>query len=135
MITRTYGITSDPLTQFACVFSVLIHDANHPGVPNTQLCRENSNLAAFYRRKSVAEQNSVDLAWGLLMPEDYCDLRAVIFATTAEKNRFRQLIVNSVMATDIMDKDLKALRNNSWDKAFKEWPQALICCVWNGYSY
>jgi hypothetical protein len=57
------------------------------------------------------------------MPEDYCDLRAVIFATTAEKNRFRQLIVNSVMATDIMDKDLKALRNNSWDKAFKEWPQ------------
>ena len=23
---HTYGITSDPLTQFACVFSALIHD-------------------------------------------------------------------------------------------------------------
>jgi hypothetical protein len=31
---HTYGITSDPLTQFACVFSAIIHDADHPGVPN-----------------------------------------------------------------------------------------------------
>lgn len=36
----------------------------------------------------------------------------------AELKRFRQLIVNSVMATDIMDKDLKQLRNARWDKAF-----------------
>jgi 3'5'-cyclic nucleotide phosphodiesterase len=28
---HTYGITSDPLTQFACVFSSLIHDVDHPG--------------------------------------------------------------------------------------------------------
>jgi hypothetical protein len=28
-----------------------------------------------------------------------------------ERKRFRQLVVNSVMATDIMDKDLKILRN------------------------
>jgi Adenylate and Guanylate cyclase catalytic domain len=26
---HTYGITSDPLTQFACVFSALIHDGTH----------------------------------------------------------------------------------------------------------
>eukprot|EP00980_Cylindrotheca_fusiformis_P025515 scaffold13958_cov118-Cylindrotheca_fusiformis.AAC.1 len=32
-----YGITSDPLTQFAVVFSAVIHDVDHPGVPNTQL--------------------------------------------------------------------------------------------------
>lgn len=31
---HTYGITSDPLTQFAAVFSALVHDADHPGVPN-----------------------------------------------------------------------------------------------------
>jgi len=31
---HTYGITSDPLTQFACVFSALIHDADHSGVPS-----------------------------------------------------------------------------------------------------
>ena len=28
---HTYGITSDPLTQFSCIFSALIHDADHPG--------------------------------------------------------------------------------------------------------
>lgn len=28
---HTYGITSDPLTQFACAFSSMIHDADHPG--------------------------------------------------------------------------------------------------------
>jgi len=29
---KTYGISSDPLTLFACVFSALIHDADHPGM-------------------------------------------------------------------------------------------------------
>ena len=29
------GITSDPLTQFACAFSALIHDVDHQGIPNT----------------------------------------------------------------------------------------------------
>lgn len=28
----TYGITSDPLTQFAVVFSALIHDVDHYGM-------------------------------------------------------------------------------------------------------
>lgn len=28
---HTYGITSDPLTQFACVYSALIHDTDHAG--------------------------------------------------------------------------------------------------------
>jgi hypothetical protein len=36
-----------------------------------------------------------------------------------ERKRFRQLVVNSVMATD-MDKDLKILRNNRWAKAFSD---------------
>jgi 3'5'-cyclic nucleotide phosphodiesterase len=32
---HTYGITSDPLTQFACVLSALIHDLDHPGKKKT----------------------------------------------------------------------------------------------------
>jgi class 3 adenylate cyclase len=115
---HTYGITSDPLTQFACVFSALIHDIDHSGVSNTQLIKEGSKIATFYKNKSVAEQNSVDLAWDLLMDSTFEDLRNLIYSTQDEKDRFRQLVVNSVMATDIMDKDLKQLRNARWEKAF-----------------
>jgi len=117
---HTYGITSDPLTQFACLMSALIHDADHPGVPNVQLIKENALLARLYQGKSIAEQNSVDLCWDMLQDERFQDLRNTIYTTESELKRFRQLIVNSVMATDIMDKDLKALRNARWDKAFAE---------------
>jgi hypothetical protein len=116
----TYGITSDPLTQFACVFSALIHDVDHSGVPNTQLIVEDGRMAAFYKNKSVAEQNSVDLSWDLLQDDSYSALRAAIYNTEDEQDRFRQLVVNSVMATDIMDKDLKTLRNNRWSMAFSK---------------
>jgi hypothetical protein len=60
---HTYGITSDLLTQFACVFAALIHDVDHSGVPNTQLVKENAPLATLYGGKSVAEQNSVDIRY------------------------------------------------------------------------
>ena len=49
---HTYGITSDPLTQFACVFSALIHDINHSGVPNAQLVKEGTELAHLYKNRS-----------------------------------------------------------------------------------
>ena len=63
---HTYGITSDPLTQFACVFSALIHDVDHTGVPNSQLVKENYEIANLYKGRSVAEQNSVDVSWSLV---------------------------------------------------------------------
>jgi len=116
----TFGITNDPLTQFACVFSALIHDVDHPGVPNHQLIVENQILAEHYRNKSVAEQNSLDLAWNLLHEEQFSMLRSAIFRSEDERKRFRQLVVNLVMATDVMDKELKELRNNRWEKAFSK---------------
>jgi 3'5'-cyclic nucleotide phosphodiesterase len=114
----TYGITSDPLTQFSCVFSALIHDVDHSGVPNATLVKERTELACRYQNKSVAEQNSVDLAWNLLMEDQYIILRQAIYTTDTELRRFRQLIVNSVMATDIVDAQQKDFRNARWDRAF-----------------
>lgn len=115
---HTYGITSDPLTQFACVLSALIHDVDHQGVPNTTLALENARVAQVYKNKSIAEQNSIDIAWDLLMDDYYKELRSTIYRTDVEMQRFRQLVVNTVMATDIMDKDLKNLRNDRWERAF-----------------
>jgi 3'5'-cyclic nucleotide phosphodiesterase len=115
---HSYGITSDPLTQFACAFSALIHDVDHSGVPNEQLKAENPILAGYYHNRAVAEQNSLDLAWNLLMDDEFKDLRKAIYQTDEELCRFRNLVVNSVMATDIMDMELKKARNIRWDRAF-----------------
>jgi hypothetical protein len=117
---NTYGITSDPLTQFSCVFSAVIHDIDHPGVPNATLVEEKTPLATKYNNKSIAEQNSVNLAWNLLMDDQFKTLRTAIYSNEIEMRRFRQLIVNSVMATDIADKDQKIFRNARWDRAFHE---------------
>eukprot|EP00980_Cylindrotheca_fusiformis_P004907 scaffold1043_cov117-Cylindrotheca_fusiformis.AAC.2 len=114
---HSYGITSDPLTQFAVVFSAIIHDVDHPGVPNTQLVKENTRCAQIYK-KSVAEQKSVDIAWDMLMADEYAALRACIYQTEEDLHRFRQLVVNTVMATDIVDRELQALRKARWETAF-----------------
>ena len=115
---HTYGITSDPLTQFACVLSALVHDVDHPGVSNATLVTENDERMKVYGGKSLAEQNSVDVAWNLLMTEKYRQLVRTLCLDESELCRLRQLVVNSVMATDIMDPDLKKLRNGRWEKAF-----------------
>jgi len=52
-----WEIQLDPLTQLACVFSALIHDVDHQGVPNSQLVKENAYIASVYKNRSVAEQN------------------------------------------------------------------------------
>lgn len=115
----TFGITSDPLAQFAVVFGALIHDVDHHGVSNKQLEKESSPIAERYKNKSIAEQNSVDRAWDLLLDrEEFGELQDAIFQTEAEYKRFRQIVVNVVMATDIFDKELGDLRKNRWCKAF-----------------
>jgi hypothetical protein len=68
---------------------------------------------------SVPQLFLSDIAWELLMDPGFQELRHTIYGTGEEKKRFRQLLVNVVLATDIVDKELKDLRNNRWDKAFK----------------
>ena len=122
---HTYGITSDPLTQLTVVLAALIHDVGHRGVPNSRLVEDRDRLAAIYKGKSVAEQNSVDVAWAVLMDERFKDLRRVIYTTTSELRRFRQMLVHTVLATDIMDKELSAKRKERWHLTFEK-PEAAL---------
>jgi hypothetical protein len=115
---HTYGISSDPLTHFAAVFSALIHDVGHPGVPNGQLAKEQPEVAFKYRNKAIAEQRSVDIAWELLLAPCYSNLRSAIFSNQQERTQFRELVVNSVLATDIFDKQMTTVRKSRWNKAF-----------------
>ncbi|KAL3913418.1 MAG: hypothetical protein SGILL_006500 [Bacillariaceae sp.] len=117
---HTFGITSDPLTQFSVVLSALIHDTDHLGVSNAQLIKEHSPLAAKHKNKSVAEQNSIVLAWEKLMDPSFVALRRTIYGTPDELERFRAIVVNNVLATDIFDKQLQTVRKNRWEKAFAE---------------
>ncbi|CAB9514945.1 Ephrin type-B receptor 3 (Fragment) [Seminavis robusta] len=114
----SYGIASDPVTQAAIIFSSLMHDLGHEGVPNAQLVKEDSEVAVRYKGRSVAEQHSFDVGYGVFMSPKYEQLRRTIAHTEEEAARFRQMVINCVLATDIVDQELKRLRNNRWDKAF-----------------
>jgi 3'5'-cyclic nucleotide phosphodiesterase len=114
----TYGINSDQITILAIVLSAIIHDVDHRGISNVQLMQEEKHLAHLYQNKSVAEQNSLDIAWSLLISDQFEALRDCIFVAQDEVDRFRQVFVNTVLATDIMDKELNEMRRNRWNKAF-----------------
>jgi len=96
----SYGITADPLTHFAVAFVGMIHDMDHPGVPNSRLITEDPILGKRFSERSVAEQNSLQQAFELLTSDNYKALRSLLFSSPEDQERFRLLVVNSVMATE-----------------------------------
>ena len=115
---RTFGISADPLAQFVIVFSSLVHDVDHQGVPNAQLVKEHDPLCEKYDNRSVAEKRSIAIAWDILMEDRFVDLQGTIFTNSREMMRFRQLLMNTVLATDIADKERSAAGKIRWQKAF-----------------
>ena len=75
---------------------------DHPGVSNAVLVNEKDPLATFYSDKSVAEQNSVDLAWNILMEPQFKELRSSIYTNKDEFERFRQILVNIVLGECVL---------------------------------
>jgi len=114
----TFGISSDPLTHFAIVFAALIHDVDHTGLPNAQLVKDGHEVALKFNQRSVAEQNSVHLGWEILMEPRFERLRKCIYQTNVERKRFRQLVINCVLATDIADRQVDEERQLKWKRAF-----------------
>ena len=109
---------AEPLTQFGILLSALLHDVDHSGASNAQLVEEKTQLAALYHNKSVAEQNSVNMAWSVLMSAEYKDLQSAIYCDESEFARFRGIVVNTIMATDLFDEVLIADRSKRWLEAF-----------------
>jgi hypothetical protein len=81
---------------------------------------EKDPMAIKYKNKSVAESHSCGLALDILNEPIYRDLRACIYTYEEELTRFRAIVVNLVLATDIMDAELGALRKDRWARAFSE---------------
>jgi hypothetical protein len=116
--THSYGIASDPLTQFSVVLAGLIHSVDHRGLSNEELAKENPDLASKYNNKSITEQMSLEKAWKKLMEPEFENLRRSLYADLTEKKRFRSVLVNAVMATDQSDEQAQARRLARWEKSF-----------------
>lgn len=115
---KSFGVASDPLAQLAVVFATLINDVDHQGIPNSQHVQENSYLADKFKNRCISEQHALDLCWGHFMNGEFDELRSAIFSSTAELKRFRQIVVNCILATDLEDDQLVHNRKKRWDKAF-----------------
>jgi len=115
----TFGISADPLAQFAVVFAALVHDVDHTGVPNVQVIKEDPDFAAIYKDISVAEQHSIHVAWDMLMEPEFENLRCCMFASSEDKSRFKQLLIHMIIATDIADKIRMKKEKKRWNAAFE----------------
>jgi hypothetical protein len=115
---KTFGISSDPLAQLAVVFAALISDVAHQGIPNSQHVREHSYLADKYKNRCIGEQHAIDICWNHFMQPEFDELRATICSDASDLKRFRQIIVNCILATDIEDDKIVHFRKKRWDKAF-----------------
>jgi 3'5'-cyclic nucleotide phosphodiesterase len=113
-------IRCDPMLEFGVVFSALIHDVAHLGMSNQLLIQDTLPIAQQYKNRSVAQQNSIDIAWRLLMQPEYVDLRKCIFPTVKDHQRFRQIVVNAVLATDINDNYLTSRRLHNFMYVFNQ---------------
>lgn len=91
-------VTFTPVERAAMLFSAIIHDLGHEGVPNAQLVKEDHPLAAKYSNLSVAENFSVDEGLSIIEEEEYN-----IFGefSVGEMVRFKDLVKSIVLATDI----------------------------------
>lgn len=115
---HTYGYRDDALMQFVQVFSALIHDVEHQGIPNRQLAIEDDFLAIQYNDQSIAEMRSLYVGFSELLKPDYALLRSVIFPTSEDYRRFRSATVNLVLMTDLASPDRAQIGKSKWKEAF-----------------
>jgi len=114
----TFGIANDAFAKFAVVFSALIHDVEHQGVPNRQLCIEGDALAILYNDKSVAEQHSIHVGFSTLQNPIFSSFMSTIVPHPEDKIEFRRLVIDIVLATDIASQERQELFHSKWKEAF-----------------
>jgi len=84
---------------FAAFFAAACHDVCHPGVTNAFLVNSGDDLAINYNDHSVLENFHVAQSFRML--RDY----PIFFKgwTIAEKQRFRRIVVQCILATDMAE--------------------------------
>lgn len=114
----SFGIQPDPRIMFAVVFAALVHDVGHMGVPNSVLVDEEDELAILHNDVSVAEQNSLQVAFSMLQREEFAALKRCICPNPEERKFFRKKVISMVMVTDISDQERIQIVASRWNAAF-----------------
>lgn len=76
-----------------------MHDYQHPGRNNQFLVTINSPLALLYNDRSVLENHHASASWKLLKSNSKYDFLSSL--DSAEWKRFRYLILENILATDL----------------------------------
>jgi 3'5'-cyclic nucleotide phosphodiesterase len=85
---------------------------------NDQLVDGEYPIAKVYNDECIAEQNSINVAWSILMKSELKELRECLFIIDGELQRFRQILVNCVLATDRFNAELTTMRSQRWERLF-----------------
>ena len=117
-LANTFGFRDDPLMQLSMIFSAIIHDVDHRGIPNRQLELDDEDLAMQFNDQSIAENHSLFLSFVELKKETYDQLRSVIFPQQKDYKRFRSACINLVLTTDIASPERTQLGKSKWKEAF-----------------
>jgi hypothetical protein len=114
----TFGIATEPFLRFAMLFSALVHDVEHKGVPNTTLVEEEDELAILHNDISVAEQNSLQVTFSTLNLPEFALLKSAIMPTKDIRKKFRKQVIDIVLVTDISNPDRMQINQSKWKEAF-----------------
>lgn len=125
-----FGLRRDPISLFALVFAALIHDVEHPGIPNRQLSAEDDDLAILYSDTSIAEQHSLHVGFQQLLQPHYSDMKQILAGPSSaadaallaqpdnQYRRFRRQVIGLVLNTDIASPERTQLFKSKWKEAF-----------------
>lgn len=98
----SYGIMGANFTSLelmALYVAAAMHDYDHPGRTNAFLVSTHAKEAILYNDRSVLENHHAAAAWSLLLNSDECNF--LKYLDKAEFKRFRYLVIEAILATDL----------------------------------
>ncbi|XP_055335468.1 cGMP-inhibited 3',5'-cyclic phosphodiesterase 3A-like isoform X3 [Paramacrobiotus metropolitanus] len=93
------GCNLPPLELMALYAAAAMHDYDHPGRTNAFLVATNAPQAVLYNDRSVLENHHAAAAWRLLLCKP--EFNWLCHLEKAEWKRFRYLVIEAVLATDL----------------------------------
>lgn len=107
------------LERIALLFSCIIHDVDHLGVWNSVLVGQGHEYAVAFNDQSPLEMRSLQVGFDILRRHNFTAGFPEL-SDIKERQRFRKLVVDLVLCTDIGDKDRSRLTTLKIQDAFDD---------------